>query len=81
MVSPESVKHKEPEKGGGTMVDLFIVMVDVKLYAFNDVKLLFYTYIYTCMCAFFYHGQPWHPRLISGHEIGRKREETIGNLS
>ena len=28
------------------MVDLFIVMVDVKLYAFNDVKLLFYIHIY-----------------------------------
>ena len=49
MVSPESVKHKEPEKGGGTMVDLFIVMVDVKLYAFNDVKLLFYIHIYIYM--------------------------------
>ena len=57
MVSPESVKHKEPEKGGGTMVDLFIVMVDVKLYAFNDVKLLFYIhiYIYVYVCLFL----PW----------------------
>ena len=31
------------------MVDLFIVMVDVKLYAFNDVKLLFYIHIYIYM--------------------------------